>query len=119
MAAIMLSVPWKQRPQSCHLCFCSQATPRLTTALSGKDPLQAAQDTYRPDVVLWWQRLKDRDGEGHAVGGLAGHLLGQCPQLRVVDVLILRVFHPDVPALGVAVHALPPLKGRLNRQLHT
>ncbi len=52
-----------------------------------------------PDIVLGRQGLENGDGEGHPVRGLCSHLLGQRPQLCVVDVLILGVLHPDVPAL--------------------
>ena len=71
-----------------------------------------------PDVVLWWKRLKDWNGEGHSVSRLVHHLLGQQPGLRVVDVLILGVLHPDVPPHAIAMRPVFPLEGGLNAQLH-
>jgi len=71
-----------------------------------------------PDVVLWWKRLKDWNGEGHSVSRLVHHLLGQQPGLRVVDVLILGVLHPDVPPHAIAMRPVLPLEGGLNVQLH-
>jgi hypothetical protein len=71
-----------------------------------------------PDVVLWWKRLKDGNGEGDSVSRLVHHLLGQQPGLRVVDVLILGVLHPDVPPHAIAMRPVLPLEGGLNVQLH-
>ena len=71
-----------------------------------------------PDVVLRGQGLKDGDGEGHSVCRLMHHLLRQQPGLRVVDVLILGVLHPDVPPHAIAVRPVLPLKRCLNPQLH-
>ena len=67
-----------------------------------------------PDVVLWRKRLKDGNGEGDSVSRLVHHLLGQQPGLRVVDVLVLRVFHPDVPPHAIAMCPVLPLEGGLN-----
>lgn len=71
-----------------------------------------------PDVVLGWKRLKDRNGEGNSVSRLMHHLLGQQPGLRVVDVLVLGVLHPDVPPHAIAMRPVLPLEGGLNVQLH-
>lgn len=71
-----------------------------------------------PDVVLWWQRLKDGNGEGHSVSRLVHHLLSQQPSLRVVDVLVLGVLHPDVPPHAIAMRPVLPLESGLNAQLH-
>ncbi len=46
------------------------------------------------------------------------HLLGQQPGLRVVDVLVLGVLHPDVPPHAIAMRPVFPLEGGLNAQLH-
>ena len=70
-----------------------------------------------PDIVLGRQRLKDGDGEGHPVRRLVCHLLGQGPQLCVVDVFILGILNPDVPTLRVAMRALSPFKGWLYCEL--
>lgn len=47
------------------------------------------------------------------------HLLGKQPGLRVVDVLILRVFNPDVPSHAIAVRPVLPLKSWLDAELHS
>ena len=72
-----------------------------------------------PDVVLWGKRLKDGDGEGNSVGGLVHHLLRQQPGFRMVDVLVLRVLHPDVPPHAAAMGPVLPHKSCLYAQLHT
>ena len=46
------------------------------------------------------------------------HLLGQQPGLRMVDVLVLRVFNPDVPPHTTAVYPVLPLESGLDAQLH-
>ena len=50
-----------------------------------------------PDEVLCGQGLKNGDCEDKALRLFPHHLLGQYPLLTMVDVLVLRVFHPDVP----------------------
>ena len=47
------------------------------------------------------------------------HLLGQQPGLRMVDVLILRVFDPDVPPHAIAMRPVLPLECWLDAQLHS
>ncbi|KAA6424103.1 MAG: hypothetical protein FRX49_06062 [Trebouxia sp. A1-2] len=71
-----------------------------------------------PDVVLGWKRLKDGNGEGYSVSGLMHHLLGQQPGLRVVDVLVLGVLHPDVPSHAIAMRSVFPLEGKGFRKQH-
>ena len=71
-----------------------------------------------PDVVLRWQRLKDGNGEGDSVSRLMHHLLRQQPGLRVVDVLVLGVLHPDVPPHAIAMCPVLPLESGLDAQLH-
>ena len=46
------------------------------------------------------------------------HLLRQQPGLRMVDVLVFRVLHPDVPPHAVAVRPVLPKKGCLYAQLN-
>ena len=86
---------------------------RLSSATASTPSVATA-----PDVVLWWKRLKDGNGEGNSVSRLVHHLLSQQPGLRVVDVLVLGVFHPDVPPHASAMRPVLPLEGGLYAQLH-
>lgn len=81
-------------------------------------PASSAWAVTAPDVVLWRKRLKDGNGEGNSVSRLVHHLLGQQPGLRVVNVLVLGVFYPDMPPHAIAMSSVLPVEGGLNAQLH-
>mmetsp|Transcript_29084 Transcript_29084/g.91049 ORF Transcript_29084/g.91049 Transcript_29084/m.91049 type:complete len:573 (+) Transcript_29084:1267-2985(+) len=67
------------------------------------------------DVVRGREGLEERRGEAELLR-LERLLLGQGPQLLVVDVLRVRVLHPDPPRLCAAVQPVAPLEGGRQRE---
>eukprot|EP00962_Isochrysis_galbana_P035029 scaffold11940_cov106-Isochrysis_galbana.AAC.8 len=70
-----------------------------------------------PDRGSGTTRLEEWSGEGELLD-LVGLPPGERPELFVVDVLRVRVLHPDPPALGAAMHPLTPLEGGSQPKSH-